>query len=379
MPLDFHVPMVPHTRPTSRFSHCAFTTKARLLPQLLKQAFPDCTVYTYGVTGDVVPHADSHREVMSCNEWEHFFSRAHADPKAFAGNAAHVDHAGYVLFNRNLADQWGREVRDGDVVCFPFGHAHGQAWDALPPTLRAQVIPLETGIGYPTPFLPYRIYESRAWMHYVAGKTGIEGSDYHFVAPHYYDLEEWPVPSTHQARNRIVFMGRLGSIKGLDVIRAMADAMPSREFVMYGQGDPSAWEGRNLQYGGVLHGSERRDALLEAQVVLCPTRYIEPFCQTHVEALLCGAPVIGSPFGVFPEHASSLAGISIARTLPEWVEAAEDRLSTSWRMRDAIARDARAMFSMAPVALLYRDAITQCLQVLQPSGWYGEHAHILSR
>jgi glycosyltransferase involved in cell wall biosynthesis len=379
MPLTFHVPMVPHTRPTAAFTHCAFTTKARLLPQLLKHAFPDCTVATYGVTGDLVAYADTHVGVMSPIEWGHFFAKAHADKTAFAGNAAHVDHPGYVLFNRNLADQWAGEVCDGDVVCFPFGHAHGQAWAALAPTLRERVIPIETGIGYPTPFLPYRIYESRAWMHYVAGKTGIEGSDYHFVAPHYYDLGEWPVPSTHQARNKIVFMGRLGAIKGLDVLRAVADAMPECEFVMYGQGDPSHWEGRNLRYGGVLVGDERREALAEAQVVLCPTRYIEPFCQTHVEALLCGAPVVASPFGVFPEHASGCPGITIARTLPQWVTAVEERVFTSWRTRDAIARDARHMFGIPTVASLYRDAITQCLQVLEPSGWYGQHAHILHR
>jgi glycosyltransferase involved in cell wall biosynthesis len=163
------------------------------------------------------------------------------------------------------------------------------------------------------------------------------------------------------------------------VVRAIADAMPEREFVMYGQGDPTPWEGRNLQYGGVLHGNERREALLRAQVVLCPTRYIEPFCQTHVEAMLCGAPVIGSPFGVFPEHWSTMYGVSVARTLPEWVQATHDRTLIGWRPRAGIARGAREHFALDPVALRYRAAITQCLQVLQPSGWYGEHAHILHR
>lgn len=376
MPLTFHVPAPPHTRPTPSFSHCAFTTKYRLLPKLLRRAFPDAEIITYGVHGDTVEAADQHIAVMSQSEWTHFFAKAHADKTAFAGNAAHVDHPGYVLFNRNLADAW-IAAEPGDVICFPFGHAHQQAWAALPGGLRELVLPIETGIGYPQPFLPYRIYESHAWMHYVAGKSGIEGSDYHFVAPHYYDLTEWAPPSHDQARDRIVFMGRLGSIKGLDVVRAIADAMPEREFVMYGQGDPKPWEGRNLQYGGVLHGDERRAALLRAQVVLCPTRYIEPFCQTHVEALLCGAPVIGSPFGVFPEHAETMGGISIARTLPEWVKATAFRATTTWRSREMIAQAAQHQFGLGPVAERYRDAIIQCLQVLQPSGWYGEHAHIL--
>ena len=374
----FHVPMIPHTRPTSAFSHCAFTTKARLLPKVLRRAFPDAFIIAYGVFGDTVECADAFVSVMSQTEWSHFFAKAHADPTAFSGDAAHVDHPGYALFNRNLADAWS-DVEAGDVVCFPFGHAHEQAWSALSPLLRERVLPIETGIGYPQPFLPYRIYESHAWMHYIAGKTGINGSDYHFVIPHYYDLSEWPLPNADQSRDQVVFMGRLGAIKGLDVVRAIADAMPEREFVMYGQGDPRPWEGRNLQYGGVLHGGERRAVLLRAQVVLCPTRYVEPFCQTHVEALLCGAPVVGSAFGVFPEHAAMLDGVATARTLPDWVQAVHHRSFTSWRSRERIATLARDHFGIDRVAYLYHTAITQCLQVLQPSGWYGEHAHILHR
>lgn len=375
----FHVPLIPHTRPTPAFSHCAFTTKARLLPLVLRRAFPDARIFTYGVHGDKPEGADEHITVMSESEWAHFFAKAHVDKTAFVGSSAHVDHPGYALFNRNLGDAWASALRPGDVVCFPFGHAHQQAWGMLPPTLCERVVPLETGVGYPEPFLPYRIYESQAWMHFIAGKQGLDGSDYHFVIPHSYDLREWPMPNPLQSRDRVVFMGRLGAIKGLDVMRAIADAMPEREFVMYGQGDPRPWEGRNLQYGGVLHGAERREALLRAQVVLCPTRYVEPFCQTHVEALLCGAPVIGSPFGVFPEHAATIVGISTARTLPEWVRETEMRAHTSWRHREHIAAAASQRFSLDSVAHQYQVAITQCLQVLQPSGWYGKHAHILHR
>jgi len=395
----FHIPGVPHTRPTPAFSHCAFTTKTRLLPRLLKLAYPDCKVHYYGIENDIVEGADMYTPIMSEWEWGKCFGAHHENPRAFVGDLAGTDHPGYRIFNDRLGNCWSAWLDKGDVVCFPFGHAHSQAWSKV---TRTDVIGVETGIGYPHPFLKNRIYESYAWLHYVAGKergyklghqdgfkamsgrdgdfghiTPCEGSDYHFVAPHYYDRAEWwRERGEHRTSDDIVYMGRLSVDKGLDVIRAIADAMPDRHFVMYGQGDPSRWEGRNLRYGGVLTGTARRDVLMEAKLVLCPSRYIEPFCQTHVEALLCGTPVVASHFGVFAEHARNhhITGLYTARTLDEWVREI-DSSSVAWNTEytENIEQNAAHVFSLEAVAPLYRYAIDTMLQVLEPHGWFGSH------
>lgn len=373
--LRFWIPGIPHTRQTDAFSHCAFTTKTRLLPTLLKAAFPGCHITYCGVFGDTVPNVDSYASVMSREEWTRWFAPAHKDPRSFVGTTASVDHPGYIGFNAALGELWARHVKPGHVVCFPFGHAHAEAWR------HANVfgaLPIETGIGYPQPFLPFRIYESQAWMHYVAGKSACEGSDYHFVAPHYYDVNQWQSRGELDeiGSGEIVYMGRIALEKGLAVICAIANALPDRKFVMYGQGDPEPWLARasNLRYGGVLHGAQRGEVLARAEVVLCPTRYIEPFCQTHVEALLCGTPVIGSAHSVFLEHAShGLAGLQTARTLDDWVKAICRAERYDADVRESIQFHAQARFAIEAVAPLYRDIITTMLGTLEPAGWYGPH------
>lgn len=402
--LRFWIPGVPHTRQTPQFSHCAFTTKTRLLPRLLKEAFPDCHITYCGVIGDTLPFVDSYTPVMSSDDWERFFSSAHVNERAFVGTVASVNHPGYRAFNAELGASWANNVRPGDVVCFPFGHAHAEAWR------HANVqgaLPVETGIGYPKPFLPFRIYESQTWMHYVAGreagyKEGIkdgadlatgcdhahdfdhikpcEGSDYHFVAPHYYNPTEWRSRAELgvETSGDIVYMGRIALEKGMAVLCAVANAMPMQRFVMYGQGDPEPWLSRaqNLRYGGVLHGENRNHVLARAEVVLCPTRYIEPFCQTHVEALLSGTPVIGSAHSVFLEHYEQRTlGLFTARTLPDWVRAINTARQV-FRFDDGRSQlRARALqrFAIEAVAPLYRKIITTMLGTLEPSGWYGPH------
>jgi glycosyltransferase involved in cell wall biosynthesis len=382
--LVFHVPAIPHTRPTSEFSHCAYTTKVRLFGKVLREAFPDACVIYYGVGTDLPDGYHACDSVMSPAEWETFFPpRA---PEVFVGEGrAHVDHPGYVAFNATLAQHWlaaMAEMYPGNrhIFCLPFGIAHKAAWDIVAPVARARgnAMAIETGIGYPDPFLDCRIYESAAWMHYVAGRSGCEGSDYHAVVPHYYDPAEWPVSlfgdPTPTEQRPIVFMGRLGERKGLHVVKAIAEAMPDRDFVLYGQGDPSPWVGHggNVRYGGVLHGRERAIVLESAAALLCPSRYIEPFGQVHIEAQLMGTPVVCSAHGVYRDY-QGRPGVGLATDLPSWV--AQTKAATAiWPpTRVAIASAARRDFGIEAVAQLYRKAMLPMFRLMSPRGWYGEY------
>lgn len=47
--------------------------------------------------------------------------------------------------------------------------------------------------------------------------------------------------------------------------------------------------------------TERAAFLGGARAILAPSRYVEPFCGTVVEAALCGTPAICSDFGAFAE------------------------------------------------------------------------------
>ena len=60
----------------------------------------------------------------------------------------------------------------------PFGEAHKEAIDNL------EVLAVETGIGYPNSFLPFRIFESYAWKHWAYA----DGTTYHRITTGSYVL-----------------------------------------------------------------------------------------------------------------------------------------------------------------------------------------------
>ncbi len=375
LPLRIHIPAVPHTRPTPQWSHCAFTTKARLLPLVLREAYPHAEIIWYGVEGDAVEGVTRHVDLMTSAEWGLYFDAGVTAAHRFVGETANVEHPGYVEFNERLALWWQRMTAHGDLVCFPFGTAHERAWPAAHAT---GALCVETGIGYPRPFLPFRIYESRAWLHYVAGQTRCEGHDYHFVAPHYYDRREWPTLDTVRDAERgpIVYVGRLVENKGLRVLSACAEAMPDESFVLYGQGDPTPYLRANVTYGGVLERGEVADVFTRAAAALFPTRYIEPFCQAHIEALLCGCPVVASDFGVFPETRDAIrrGAVTTARTLPQFVDALGTARATPAEERVTIANIVHHHYGLRMAGFRYREALEQIRETATARGWFGRYA-----
>lgn len=376
-----HVPLIPHTLPTDQFSHCAFTTKARRLPELLAKTKLFDRIITYGVRGYPVEDA-SHVALMPKRDWEGHFAAGHKDPTQLVGNQAASDHPGYRHFNDALTLAWQKHVKDGDVVCFPFGHAHQPAMSGY---AGRRVLSVETGIGYPAPFLPFRIYESEAWLHYVGGRTRCEGHDYHFVAPASYSVRDgWHTPTMAEMTQRrdldVVYMGRLQDDKGMRILHEVARAMPDVQFWIYGQGDPAPYLRENVNYGGVLHGAERRAVWLRARAGLFMSRYIEPFSQAHAEALLCGTPVVGSVFGIFPESERTMwetpHAVMPARTLADIVAALRYQLTATPTRRAQIADIAQKQYGLARVAQRYRAILSSMLDVLDGDGWYTDYAHL---
>ena len=87
-----------------------------------------------------------------------------ADERQFVGDLANVAMPLYKEFNRRFRDALLHRYQPGDIVCLPFGEAHREAIEGL------QVLAVETGIGYPDSFLPFRIFESYAQKHWACGR-----------------------------------------------------------------------------------------------------------------------------------------------------------------------------------------------------------------
>lgn len=356
-----HLLGLPHTVTASEFSHCAFTGKVQRFAPMMRSV--GYHVVHYGNEG-ATSGANEHVDILFRLELDNFIGGYNPRGPKFVGDVADVSNPLYQEFNRRLANELTARVEPGDIICLPFGHAHEQA-------VRALTTPaywLETGIGYPTTFAPFRIFESQAWYHWHCGRENRTGSDYHWVIPNYYDLSQWTTQET--PGKYLLYFGRICDIKGMQIVVEIAKHRPDLTVVICGQGDPAPYLSQpNIEYRPPVHGMARDALLGNALAVLMPTRYVEPFGGVTVEAQLTGTPVLGSSFGSFTETILHDVTGYRCRTLGDWLAAVEQVESWDSHHRQYISVIAREKYDMYKLAHDYDAAIRQLID-LADKGWY---------
>jgi glycosyltransferase involved in cell wall biosynthesis len=360
--MRLHVLGLPHTRTTKAFSHCAFTAKVqKFIPMMRAQGFD---VFHYGV-GDENPGATEHVELVDRVTQEDLLRHDFSDPAKFIGDDANIQHPMYILFNRRLARVLKQTVAKDDIVCLPFGLGH------ILGTRQHAGINVETGIGYPSAFEPFRIYESNAWAAWHASREKKHGAEYHWVIPNYFEVQDWPLGTGE--RKYLLYFGRIAKEKGVDVVRAIAQSRPDLDVLLCGQGDPKPWLSPavpNLKYVGTRAGLERAPLVGGAIALLAPTRFIEPFCGVTVEANLCGTPALTAPYGVFPETIENGGNGWRCHTLGDYLAAIEwaERLGLGER---AMIREAAVQqYSLEAIGPRYAHVFEYIADVRRARGWY---------
>jgi glycosyltransferase involved in cell wall biosynthesis len=343
-----------HTVPSLRASHCAFTGKALRFAAMMRGFFK--TYIEYGNEGSESA-ADEKVTLLSQKEMEKYYPR-----KQFWGDNANVDTDGWRYFDAKLRLALAGRVRRGDFIAHPFGRAHQGLVRDYP-----HAIHVETGIGYPdAPFGAFRVYESWAWAHSHWGRWGNAGlggeyietnRTYSWVIPNYFDLREWPVGKSAKAPYAL-FMGRITDTKGVPtlvaIIRAWCDkhGHDRLRFKVAGQGDWSVYRAilskhaRAVDYLGPLEGKERAPLAGGAVCSMMPTQYVEPFGGSGVEGMLCGTPLLATPWGAFTETVQPGVNGYLCRTIGDWIHALENVLAGKLASRKEIARAARARYSL---------------------------------
>ena len=204
------------------------------------------------------------------------------------------------------------------------------------------------------------------------GRHGVsmESTRLEFTVPNYYDVDEWPATTGDRSEAPVVFMGRLTEGKGIATVLEVAARRPDVRFQIIGQGDAGAWTiPDNVEVLGSM-GPERAALLGQARAIIAPSRYIEPFCGSVVEAQLCGTPAITSDFGAFAETVQhGITGFH-CQTVNQFTTAVDRVLNLD---RETIARRARKLYAMERVGRLYDDAFEVVRQRLAdgvfPLGW----------
>jgi glycosyltransferase involved in cell wall biosynthesis len=347
-----------HTVADDRFSHCAFTGKARRFPKMMRAL--GWRVIEYGNAGSEA-EPDVFVEILNAEEFDQHFP--HEDPSGFFGDKAVVGSPGHGVFEARLLMELRARLKPGDIVCHPFGHAHEEVARQLPDYDHVEI-----GIGYPQLLAnSWRIFESNAWMHWHLGKAQASPRNYDFVIPNYFDLEDWE--EGNGAGCYLAFLGRVCDIKGMSVVRAIAD-VANYPIKVAGQGDSAPWLHPKIEFVGPLTGLDRADFLRGATALLMPSLFVEPFGGSGVEAMLCGTPLLAPPYGAFTETIiPGMTGFH-CRTLPEWLEGIRQaQFIDRHRVRELTA----SRYSLETCGLLYDRAFRQIHGVRVGKGydWYG--------
>jgi glycosyltransferase involved in cell wall biosynthesis len=368
-----HLLGIPHTLSFSeRYSHCAFTTKVnRFVPMMTRAGYrvvhygnTDISTGLHGTSGGTFANV----QIFSSEQLEKYTGPYDPASPKLIGSLADVNSVLYCDFNRRLAKELDSNVQPNDILCFPFGTAH---WRALGESRQAgKAYWVETGIGYEETFTSFRVFESSAWMHYHYGKKkqildDNRGSDYNWVIPNYFDLSEWKL--NINPGKYVLYYGRIGEHKGMSIVKEIALRRPDLKFVVCGQGDATPFLTPNMEVRPPVHGAARSDLLGDAIVVLCPSRYVEPFGGVAVEAMLCGRPVLASVFGAFEETLPS-AYCRRCRTLKDWLDGLRILSDHSPIFSKKIRMHAEK-FDMHKLAKKY-DAVFQQISDLTRGGWY---------
>ena len=357
-----HLPAIPHVR--HWMTHDAFQSKCSKFPRMMTPLGYHVKYYGIGNDGDVIG-ASENVEILTPDEQVALLGHDFGNPQQFHGDDAHTGNAIYTTFNRRLREVWRDMVQPGDITLFPFGRGHAAALSD-----DHQGVTLESGIGYPECFLPFRVYESSQWRAFHQGKEQRNGHFYEWVIPNYFPSDEWTL-RTGQGGYSLYF-GRLCDIKGVNIVAEIAKRRPDHHFIVCGQGDPTPYlVSPNIEYRSPVLGRARNTLLGDARCVLCPSLFTEPFCGVAVEAMMTGTPVISSPFGAFETTIEHDGTGYRCHTLGDFL-AAFDRIHTL--DRTYISQRAHSRYSLEAVAPLY-DKVFHQLADLYQDGWYSPRSH----
>lgn len=344
-----------HTIHNQDYSHCAFTGKAlRFAKMMQAQGY---SVIEYANEGS--ESAAREKVVMLTKEELHNYVGDKQGGQKFHGDTAKADSPWHAEFESRLIPALRSRIDKRDIICHPFGEAHRDLVKAFPSHIH-----LETGIGYPNLLEgAFKIYESYAWMHFHLGRENRRGSDYEWVIPNYFDVDDWEPNET--PGKYIAFLGRIVPAKGLDTVYEIAKRI-NVPIKVAGQGDPTPWQHPNIEYVGPLTGRERSDFLRNAYCTLMPTEFVEPFGGVAVESLLCGTPVISRDFGAFTETIRQGFNGYRCHVLKQWLGAIN---AVAKLNRKQISDAARAQYSLQACGAAYDAALRQ-LDDLHIEGWY---------
>lgn len=306
-----HLVGLPHTETTRAFDWCAYTAKTRKFATMMTNEGHDVTLYA-GEANDA--DCKEHVPLVTRAEQAVWFAGYDWARDAFSG--WEPSSFWWQTMNMRAIREIATRCEPGDILGLIAGRAQQPIALAFPDLLA-----VEWGIGYEGVFAPYRVFESHAWAHHVAGVRKARGDElddfrpHDTVIPNFFELDDFPLGT---GGDYLLYIGRLTERKGLAIVEQTQQAT-GLPLIVAGQGDPSLLDCPH-EYAGVVGAQERARLMGGALALLAPTIYLEPFGGVAVEAQLCGTPAITTDWGAFTETVEPRFR---ARTLDQFLAAVD--------------------------------------------------------
>jgi hypothetical protein len=357
----------PHSETTRAWEPDAYSAKTRRLGGMLTGK--GYRVVLYGSSrneSDVAQFVP----LVSAEERERWFPGF--SPHLEVWNNYDTSLEPWKVFNGRAAAEIRKRAVKGDILGLTMGQAHQPIAMAL---ADMGLYTVETGIGYSGVFAPFRVFESHAWEHYLAGRDNLDHRQYDVVIGNSYSPDELPYGEGKGGFH--LFAGRFIGRKGI-AVAVQATAALKVPLVMIGpglierngstfRGLDSTIEGDHITHLGPVGPVDRARLMGEAAVVWGPTLYAEPWGGAGcAEPNFCGTPVITSDFGAFVELVENgVNGYRCRAPLQAFVDAARAAEKLD---RRAIREYAIKRWSTDVAAEKY-DAYFQQLMLLEGKGW----------
>lgn len=372
--VTIHLLGLPHTETTRDFDWCAYTAKTRKFATMLHHLGERVILYA-GEANEA--ECAEHVALVTRAEQAAWFPGW--DPKLTAWNpngSWETTSPWWQAFNGRAVAAIQARAQPHDIIAVTMGTSQRPIVDDLAdPTL----LPVETGIGYPGVWAPYRVFESWAWRHYLA--TRERSDDVRFfdtVIPNFFEVDAFPAGDG--SGGYFLYMGRLIGRKGPHIAAQVCQRLGAK-LVVAGQGalswsrhkivcqDGTRLEG-DLEYVGLVGPEDRARLMGGASATFVPTIYLEPFGGVSVESQMTGTPAIVTDWGGLRENVRPGWSGFTCSTLSDFVRAAENApyLDRAWIRQNAIAHWSTT--ALGPRYLRYFER----LQTLYGEGWYAAAA-----
>lgn len=351
--MRLHVISLPHTQTTKAYSTCAYTEKVRKFSSMMT----DLGIETYLYAGS--------KNEARCTEHICCITPFQQRKAGFRGPKDYlkIDFNApepWGIFHKSVVKELKKRIQPQDFILVITGIPTASLTEEFP---NNPIV--EFGVGYAGVQHPYCVFESNAWRNFVYGTKGWNGRFFDETIPNYFEVDDFPFVAAEERQDYYLFIGRLNADKGLGIAQEVCEKIGAN-LIVAGPGEFSGYG----QYVGVVGPEERARLMGHAKAVFVPTLYVAPFEGVHIEANLCGTPVITTDFGVFTETVVDEVNGLRCKMFDEFVSAARyyEKEGIDY---DAIRVGAVQKYSTNRIAYQYANYFAR-LTTLFFDGWYQE-------